>query len=91
MERAFPEADVTGYRPLISAMSNDPKDRQVVAAAVKAGAQVIVTSNIKDFSPLPDGLRRSCRTTFCATCSTSTRTLSSRCFVTRRQTSPSRR
>jgi predicted nucleic acid-binding protein len=56
MERAFPEAEVTGYRPLISAMSNDPKDRHVVAAAVKAGAQVIVTSNIKDFSPLPDGI-----------------------------------
>jgi hypothetical protein len=37
-------------------MSNDPKDRHVVAAAVKAGAQVIVTSNIKDFSPLPDGI-----------------------------------
>jgi predicted nucleic acid-binding protein len=56
MERAFPEAEVTGYRPLVSAMSNDPKDRHVVAAAVKAGAQVIVTSNIKDFSPLPDGI-----------------------------------
>ncbi len=56
MERAFPEAEVTGYRSLVSAMPNHPKDRHVVAAAVKAGAQVIATANIKDFSPLPDGL-----------------------------------
>lgn len=56
MERYFPEAAVTGYQPLIAAMKNDAKDRHVVAAAVKAGAQVIVTANIKDFAPLPDGL-----------------------------------
>jgi predicted nucleic acid-binding protein len=56
MEDAFPEADVTGYRSLVSAMPNHPKDRHVVAAAVKAGAQVIATANIKDFSPLPDGV-----------------------------------
>jgi len=31
------------------------KDRHVVAAAVKAGAQVITTSNLKDFSWLPEG------------------------------------
>jgi hypothetical protein len=37
-------------------LPNHPKDRHVVAAAVKAGAQVIATSNIKDFSPLPDGI-----------------------------------
>ncbi|HMA95495.1 MAG TPA: hypothetical protein VKP30_22555 [Polyangiaceae bacterium] len=41
----FPEADVTDYEPLIAAMQNDPKDRHVVAAAVKSGAQVIATSN----------------------------------------------
>ncbi|MFI5298049.1 MAG: PIN domain-containing protein [Polyangiales bacterium] len=56
MERAFPAAMVTGYEGLISAMHNDEKDRHVVAAAVKAGAQVIVTSNLKDFDPLPDGI-----------------------------------
>lgn len=56
MERAFPEAMVTGYEPLIAAMQNDVKDRHVVAAAVKAGAQVVITANLKDFHPLPDGI-----------------------------------
>ncbi|MGC4083932.1 MAG: hypothetical protein QM736_17935 [Vicinamibacterales bacterium] len=56
MERFFPEAMVTGYEPLIAAMQNDIKDRHVVAAAVKAGAQVIITANLKDFTPLPDGI-----------------------------------
>ena len=56
MERYFPEAEVTGYASLIAGLQNDKKDRHVVAAAVKAGAQVITTSNLKDFVPLPDGL-----------------------------------
>lgn len=56
MERFFPEAMVTGYEPLITAMQNDAKDRHVVAAAVKTGAQVVTTSNLKDFKPLPDGI-----------------------------------
>lgn len=45
----FPEAFVTGYEHLIDLIDNDPKDRHVVAAAVKCNAQVIVTSNLKDF------------------------------------------
>ncbi|MBZ0118339.1 MAG: PIN domain-containing protein [Sandaracinaceae bacterium] len=56
MTRAFPEAMVSGYESLVPSMPNDEKDRHVVAAAVKAGAQVIVTSNLKDFRPLPDGI-----------------------------------
>ena len=56
MEKYFPEAEVTGYAALVAGLSNDEKDRHVVAAAVKAGAQVITTSNLKDFTPLPDGL-----------------------------------
>lgn len=56
MTKHFPEAAVDGYEPLITAMQNDPKDRHVAATAVKAGAQVIVTSNLRDFIPLPDGL-----------------------------------
>lgn len=56
MEKYFPEAIVTGYEPLIAAMQNDAKDRHVVAAAVKAGAQVVTTANLKDFTPLPDGI-----------------------------------
>ena len=55
MTAAFPEAMVTGYQHLVAAMANDIKDRHVAAAAVKAGAQVIVTSNLRDFEPLPDG------------------------------------
>lgn len=46
---AFPEALVTGYESSIAAMTNDPKDRHVLAAAVRAGADCIVTYNIADF------------------------------------------
>jgi predicted nucleic acid-binding protein len=56
MATAFPEAMVTGHEPLIAAMENDEKDRHVAAAAIKAGAQVIVTSNLRDFRMLPDGI-----------------------------------
>lgn len=56
MDKYFPEALVTGYEPLIAAMQNQFKDRHVVAAAVKAGAQVVTTANLKDFVPLPDGI-----------------------------------
>jgi predicted nucleic acid-binding protein len=56
MEREFPEAAVTDYASLVPAMRNDEKDRHVAAAAIKAGAQVIVTSNLKDFQNLPGGV-----------------------------------
>lgn len=56
MEREFPEAAVPGYEQLIAAMPNDEKDRHVAAAALKSGAQVIVSFNLKDFSPLPEGV-----------------------------------
>lgn len=49
MREAFPEAMVTGYEWLIPAMTNHPKDRHVLAAAVHIGAQTIVTSNLRDF------------------------------------------
>jgi predicted nucleic acid-binding protein len=49
MREAFPDAAVTGFERLIPVMPNDEKDRHVLAAAVAAGAQVIVTSNLRDF------------------------------------------
>lgn len=56
MTSAFPEAEVTDYESLIASMKNDEKDRHVAAAAVKVGAQVIVTENVRDFRDLPNGL-----------------------------------
>lgn len=49
MKREFPDAMVTGYESLIAAMTNDPKDRHVLAAAVKCRAHVIVSDNVKHF------------------------------------------
>jgi predicted nucleic acid-binding protein len=49
MKEAFPEAMVENYQGLTRAMTCHRKDRHVLAAAVKGGAQVIVTANLKDF------------------------------------------
>jgi len=54
-EQAFPEAMVRGHERLIGAKRNDEKDRHVAAAAVKAKAEVIATSNVRDFLHLPPG------------------------------------
>lgn len=64
MTRAFPEAMVTGYESLIAGMPNHPKDRHVVAVAVKAGAEVIVTSNLRDFRSLPEDIEAQSPDTF---------------------------
>ncbi len=50
MRTHFRDADVTGYESLIPAMTNDPKDRHVLAAALTGGAAIIVTPNLRDFS-----------------------------------------
>ncbi len=49
MRTHFPDAVVTGYASLVEAMSCHPKDRHVLAAAVRADAEVLVTFNLKDF------------------------------------------
>lgn len=49
MQRYFPDAEIQGYESLISSMDNHPKDRHVLAAAVRANADLIVTFNLKDF------------------------------------------
>jgi predicted nucleic acid-binding protein len=51
MEHAFPEAMVAGYESLEQLMTNDPKDRHFLAAAVKVGAPIVVTQNLRDFPP----------------------------------------
>ena len=66
---------VTGHEALIDAVElPDPDDRHVLAAAIKARAQVIVTNNLKDFPPTalePGTSRRSQPTTSFSTRSTS--------------------
>lgn len=50
MNRAVRDCLVTGYEFLIDGLAlPDKDDRHVLAAAVRAGAQVIVTSNLRDF------------------------------------------
>lgn len=50
MEQAVADCLVTGYEQLIDGIHlPDPDDRHVVAAAVRCGAQAIVTFNLKDF------------------------------------------
>ncbi len=50
MLRAVRDCLVMDYEPLVPALTlPDPEDRHVLAAAVKARAQVIVTANVRDF------------------------------------------
>lgn len=50
MNEAIPDVCVNGYEHLISGLElPDPDDRHVLAAAIRSNAQVIVTSNLKDF------------------------------------------
>jgi transposase InsO family protein len=50
MDKAVPDCLVTGYEGLIESLElPDPDDRHVVAAAIRCGAQIIVTNNLKDF------------------------------------------
>lgn len=49
MRRSFPDAIVRGYEDLAQDMTCDPKDRHVLAAAVRGNAEVLVTFNLQDF------------------------------------------
>lgn len=51
MQTAFSDAAVDDYADLIPLMTNHPKDRHVAAAAVRGGAAVVVTANLRDFPP----------------------------------------
>ncbi|MEU3006412.1 PIN domain-containing protein [Streptomyces sp. NPDC007020] len=51
MAGAFPESLVSGYAALIPAMTNDPKARHVLAAAIGGHAHAVVTLNLRDFPP----------------------------------------
>ena len=56
----FSEAWISGYEPLIPRMTNDEKDRHVLAAAVHGQAPIIVTLNLRHFRPehlAPWGIR----------------------------------
>lgn len=50
MDNNVLDSVVTGYEPLIDGLElPDPDDRHVLAAAIRCGADVIVTKNLADF------------------------------------------
>ncbi|WP_374700926.1 hypothetical protein [Rhodococcus globerulus] len=50
MNVEVPDCLITGYEKLIPALTlPDVNDRHVFAAAIRAGAQVIITANLRDF------------------------------------------
>jgi hypothetical protein len=49
MNRAFPNANISGYESIIPTVTNHPKDAHVLAVAIHVEADCIVTFNLKDF------------------------------------------
>lgn len=49
MNAAFPAATIKGYESLIPSMTNDRKDRHVLATAVRGSIGLIDTDNRRDF------------------------------------------
>jgi len=52
LRRSFPDAEVTPSNETIEAMTNHPGDRHVLATAVAADCEWLVTYNIRDFLPV---------------------------------------
>ena len=48
---SFPEAEVLGYEKFIPTLTNDEKDRHVLAAAICGACSIILTFNMKHFAP----------------------------------------
>jgi hypothetical protein len=53
MREFFADSMVTDYKALIEQMTNHPKDRHVLAAAVASRADYLVTFNLKHFVSPP--------------------------------------
>jgi hypothetical protein len=70
MHIAFPAArlDPSTWEPLVSKMTNNLKDRHVLAAAVGAQATHLVTSNLRDFAEtsVPDDIELIDPQSFCS-------------------------
>lgn len=49
LEAAFPDAAVKDYEQMIPILENDEKDRHVLAAAIRANVELIVTFNLRHF------------------------------------------
>lgn len=56
LRAVLPEAMVHDYAEHLAGLTNHPKDRHVVAAALQANASIIVTGNLRDFQLLPSGV-----------------------------------
>ena len=49
LSKAFPDACTDDYKHILPILTNDEKDRHVLAAAIRSGSSLIVTFNTKDF------------------------------------------
>jgi hypothetical protein len=74
MRAAFEEAEVdaAGIERLEPAMTDDKKDRHVLAAVVAADSELIVTFDFEDFPPRHASRSASKRPAPATSCSTST-------------------